>query len=145
VLVDCLLQLAVGRLVLAWLPPGWPGYGDREELGATLSASWLIGALAVALLPLWWVWALVLGVRLATLPGSLRPRHGRPLRAGVVHAAVFVLSLSLFFTGHSAASTLLTAGAWLVTAPLVWYSTADRRARALGVVALASALLEAVS
>ena len=144
-LVDCLLQLAVGRLVLSWLPPGWPGYGDREELGATLSASWLTGGLGVALVPLWWVWALVLGLRLATLPGALRPRHGRPTRAGFVHAAVFALCLGLFFLGHGAGSTFLAASAWLVTAPLVWRATADRRARALGVVAVAAALFEALS
>ena len=143
-LVDCLLQLAVGRLVLAWLPPGWPGYGDREELGATLSASWLTGGLAVALVPLWWVWALVLGVRLATLPGALRPRHGRPERAGWAHAVVLALSLALFLTGHAGASVLLSAGAWIVTAPLVWYASADRRARALGIAAIAAVLLEAL-
>ena len=35
-LLDLALHLAVGRLCLSLLPPGWPGYHDRREVGERL-------------------------------------------------------------------------------------------------------------
>lgn len=91
-----LIQLAVGRVLLSWLPPGRLGGHRPLELPATLGTSYLLGeailALQSLLSPAWgdaqaWGWHLVpwgvLGiVRLATLPGSFvpgaEPRHEAP-------------------------------------------------------------------
>ncbi|MCB9916055.1 MAG: hypothetical protein H6828_13075 [Planctomycetes bacterium] len=138
-LLETLVQLAVGRVVLAWLPPGWPGYGRGWELGATLSASWMLGALAWGLAPLGWLWALVFGARLATLPGALRPRHGHLRRADSIHAAVFAVALGLHLAlpvVGAVGERLLISAAWMGTGRHAWRLTADRRARALGVAGL---------
>ena len=67
--------VVVGRLCLSLLPPGWPGYHDAREGGATLGASLLLGTLAWFLLPYSWLWGVLLVFRLALLPGAMRPRH----------------------------------------------------------------------
>jgi len=49
-LVGLLVLFAGGRLVLAFLPPGWPGWAPgmgRRELGATIGASGLLGLVLV--------------------------------------------------------------------------------------------------
>lgn len=77
--------VVVGRLCLSLLPPGWPGYHDAREGGATLGASLFLGMLAWLSLPYVWLWGVLLAVRLALLPGAMRPRHelaappGKPL------------------------------------------------------------------
>lgn len=91
-LLGIAIVLAVGRLALSWLPPGWPGDHGPRELGATASASLLCGLTLLALqasflaalglggraAPLLAPWALLLLLRLATLPGAMRPRHEPP-------------------------------------------------------------------
>lgn len=47
-LIASLVLFASGRLVLAFFPPGWPGFAPgmgTRELGATIGASWFLGAL----------------------------------------------------------------------------------------------------
>lgn len=73
--VELTVILVVGRLCLSILPPGWPGYHDRREGGATLAASLMLGTLGLELVPWWPVWGVALVVRVALLPGALRPRH----------------------------------------------------------------------
>lgn len=87
--LELALVLGAGRTALSLLPPGWPGYHGGRELGATLAASLLLGITllagqaslvdAVASEPrpalLFAPWALILALRLASLPGAMRPRH----------------------------------------------------------------------
>ncbi len=135
-LLQLALPLGVGRLVLSLLPPGWPGYHDRSELGATLTASLLLGRLGFALVPWWWVWLIVLVVRLVLLPGALRP--GYPdRRGGVGWLLVFLLCLAFgndtFPVGITLEAVVLAGGGWWT-----WRERADRRARALALAALLS-------
>ena len=145
-LTDSLLQLAVGRLVLSLLPPGWPGYAGRRELAATLSASWMLGALAWSLAPWWWAWAAVLAARLLTLPGALRPRHGSPDGIGLAHVLVLAVTWALHFGQPFGAwpEQAWLGTAWVVSACVGWRETADRRLRALGVAGLATLVLPLV-
>ncbi len=80
--VELVSIAVVGRLCLSMLPPGWPGYHDAREGGATLGASLLLGSVAGHLLPYWWLWALALVIRWLLLPGAMRPRHELPTPAG---------------------------------------------------------------
>jgi len=135
---EALLQLAlllgVGRLVLSLLPPGWPGYHDRSELGATLTASLLLGRLGLAVVPWWWVWLVVLLARLVLLPGALRP--GYPdRRGGIGWLLVFLLCLA---AGSSEAPLGITLEAVVLAGAgwWTWRTRADRRARALVVLAV---------
>jgi len=72
--VELATVVLVGRLCLSLLPPGWPGYHDAREGGATLGASLLLGAIGCFLLPCWWLWGIALVLRVALLPGAMRPR-----------------------------------------------------------------------
>ncbi len=143
--LESLVQLAVGRVILSYLPPGWPGYADRWELGATLSASWMLGALGFGLVPLWWAWTVLLALRVATLPGALRPRHGRPLAWGIVHGLALVLCLATQGSGFGLGLSYALPALWVVTASAVWFTSADRRARALGLLAVAALVFEGVA
>ncbi|MCB9903236.1 MAG: hypothetical protein H6831_02415 [Planctomycetes bacterium] len=105
-LVAALALFASGRLLLAFLPPGWPGWAPglgTRELGATVGASWLLGSLAHAALAMvtiavatgadlgppqtYTYFAIVYGGVHAILvmlvvsraPAKLRPRHEAPL------------------------------------------------------------------
>lgn len=105
-LLVALVTLASGRLILAFLPPGWPGCAPgmgTRELGATVGVSWLVGSLAhtalavltdLMMLPVEQAeWrtvhdrfaAIYLGVHLVLAvalllrsPAKLRPRHEAP-------------------------------------------------------------------
>jgi hypothetical protein len=114
-----LAVLAVGRILLAWLPPGAPGAHAPRELAWTLGASYALGLAALvlehqllsaaelAVVPLWAIfapWAVLLVARLATLPGALVPRHepdappaGWPARAVWLAAVAGVL----WFAAHA--------------------------------------------
>lgn len=51
-LLAALLLFLSGRLILAFLPPGWPGFAPgmgTRELGATIGGSWLLGSLMLKL------------------------------------------------------------------------------------------------
>ncbi|HIG10077.1 MAG: hypothetical protein ABGY71_08845 [bacterium] len=139
--VDSLIQFAVGRLLLAWLPPGWPGYADRLELGATLTASWLLGGLGLQLVPPGWFWVLLLVLRLVSLPGGLRPRHGRPVALGIFHGGVFLALVGALWAGWSQAATVVVSALWSVSGLMVWRTMADRRARLLGLFGLVALAL----
>lgn len=133
-LLDLALILGAGRLVLSLLPPGWPGYHDRSELGATLTASLLLGRLGLTLVPWWWVWLVVLVVRLVLLPGALRP--GYPdRRGGIGWLLVFLLCIptgsGLFPLGITLEAVVMAAAGWWA-----WRERADRRARVLAVLAV---------
>lgn len=95
--------LLAGRVVLSLLPPGWPGRHNLRELPATAGASLAFGfvalvataraldALGVEASPasLLGPWALLLLVRVALLPGRMRPRH-EPRRDRPGPVAIFV-------------------------------------------------------
>lgn len=132
------MQLAVGRLSLSLLPPGWPGYAGRRELAATLSASWMLGAIGWGLAPWWWLWAIAMVGRLLTLPGALRPRHRSPDGLGKAQVLVLAVAWTLHFgrpLGPWVEPSWLGA-AWVLCALIGWRETADRRLRALGVAGL---------
>jgi len=80
--VELIGVVVVGRLCLSVLPPGWPGYHDLREGGATLGACVLLGSVGLAAVPIWTPWALLLALRLALLPGAMRPRHELPIPRG---------------------------------------------------------------
>jgi len=142
-----LLDLAVGRLCLSLLPPGWPGEHGRRELGATLCASLLLGILARSVAPWLWLWGLVLLVRLALLPGALRPRHEQARGPAVLWelafvSAVLVHFLSLPYTHPDPTGSALLLGVlWLVAGWRTWRRRADRRARSLAVAGVLSPLV----
>lgn len=110
---------ASGRLLLAFFPPGWPGWAPgmgTRELGATVGASWLLGATAL------WAQSSVVNVLLVgaeparaedilavhtqvylglhvvlliaarlRAPAKLRPRHERATRARFDFSPVFAV------------------------------------------------------
>ena len=97
----------VGRIFLAWLPPGRPGGHAPRELPATWAASFLVGLvwfLAVGEIAPGEAWAaaafgiptLALAARILTSPAGLVPRHEPvPLRAaGAARATIGVLVLA---------------------------------------------------
>jgi len=90
-LFSAALLFASGRMLLAFLPPGWPGWAPgmgARELGATVGASWLLGSLAHA--------ALATLTNLMALPRELEPAatYGSFVVAYLgVHA---VLAVALF-------------------------------------------------
>jgi len=101
-----LSQLACGRLVLAFLPPGSPGSHALARLPATAATSLLLGDVALELearflpAPETWAaralflapWLVLLVLRLVTLPGALVPRHAPPEeRRGKLARLVVVL------------------------------------------------------
>lgn len=137
-LLDLALHLAVGRLCLSLLPPGWPGYHDRRELGATLSASLLLGSLALALVATPWVWGALCVVRLALLPGALRPRHEYERGWGLSWLAIFAgFAIGWTYTHPNVLlSSALLGLVWIVVGVETWRRRADRRARALAVFGL---------
>jgi hypothetical protein len=137
-LLDLALHVAVGRLCLSLLPPGWPGYHERRELGATLAASLLLGALALRLLANPWVWGALLAVRLAFLPGALRPRHEFGRDSGLRWIAVFLAFALWWILVHPAVlwPVSLLAALWLAVGIAIWRRRADRRARALAACAV---------
>jgi hypothetical protein len=118
----------VGRVLLAWLPRGLPGAHDPRGLPATWAASHLLGLFALvaerALLPeaslvvLLAPWSVLAGVRLATLPAGLVPRHApaheRPTRSARLLRACTLLAgfLVLWIGTHEAPFSIdLFAGA----------------------------------
>ena len=90
--MELLAVFLVGRTVLSILPPGLPGRHAPRDLAVTWATSHAlgVGVLGASLLGartlgfgphpalLIGPWTLVLGVRLATLPGAMVPRHDRP-------------------------------------------------------------------
>jgi hypothetical protein len=101
-------------VLLAWLPPGPPGGHAPRDLPATWAASHLLGLFALvaerALLPgasalvLLAPWLVLAGVRLATLPAGLVPRHpparepaSRAVR--LLRAAAFPCALGVLMLG----------------------------------------------
>lgn len=146
-LLSLALDLAVGRLCLSLLPPGWPGEHGRRELGATLCASLLLGAPARILIPWLWAWGLILLARLALLPGALRPRHEHARGPALLWELAFLLAvvvhlLSFPATHPDPLGMILGLGAlWLVAGWRTWRRRADRRARALAVAGLLSPLV----
>lgn len=136
-LPELLLPLAVGRLLLSLLPPGWPGDHDRKELGVTLLASWVLGRALGPLASWWWLWLPVAALRLATLPGGPRPGHRDGRTRGIAWAMALValvgLELSGKAPGAAVGAALLAVAGWLY-----WRSRADRRGRALGILMTAA-------
>jgi len=139
-LLDLVLHLCVGRLCLSLSPPGWPGYHDRQELGATLAASLLLGTLGLTLVPWPWVWALVLLLRLAFLPGALRPRYatGRGSGLGWLGVAAVFAALWIFSHPDLRAPAAALGLFWMAFGWRTWRLHADRRARTLAWCALAT-------
>lgn len=101
---------STGRLCLALLPPGAPGFHALRAWPATWAASHLLGTIAlVAQLlllramdvePSLWIvlapWSLVLLARWITLPGAMVPRHEpRSEIAGLGARGVQILALSI--------------------------------------------------
>ena len=137
------VTVCVGRLCLSILPPGWPGDHNRRELGATLSASWLIGSASWALAPWFWLWGPAALIRLALLPAGLRPRHERdrgmrPLwfvLFGLCCWATWVGGLALQIAA-GACGALLAIFGWQT-----WTARADRRSRNLVWVSVLAAAL----
>jgi hypothetical protein len=142
-LQDLALHVAVGRLCLSFLPPGWPGYHDRRELGATLAASLLLGAAALALIENPWFWAVLLLVRLAFLPGALRPRYEFGRGWGLKWLGLFVGLAVVWTYNHPNVllPTALLGALWIVVGIETWRRRADRRARALAVCGLLAPLV----
>lgn len=141
-LLALLTHLAVGRLCLSLLAPGWPGYHDRKELGATLCASLMLGLLALEVLPWLWIWALVLLVRLAVLPGALRPRHEHERSPAIAWEIAFIV-LVVLYVDRFPDPLLVAIGlgvAWVVIGTRTWMRRADRRARALAVLGVLTPL-----
>ena len=132
-LLSLTVTVAVGRLCLSLVPPGWPGDHNRLEGGATLCASWLLGAAALALLPWLWLWAGVLVVRSAALPGAMRPRHERNRNARPLWLFAFAALASTHWLGNTA--MLVAAGLcgalFAVLGWSTWRARADRRARSM--------------
>lgn len=131
--VELVSIAVVGRLCLSMLPPGWPGYHDVREGGATLGASLLLGSVAGYLLPYWWLWALALVIRWLLLPGAMRPRHELPIPAGrlfdrlVLLVAVAALAWAAWSSPWSPPPTSFEPGVggewasstWVLRSPLV--------------------------
>lgn len=134
-----LLCLLLGRIVLAWLPPGEVGGHSPRELPATLATSLALGILVhdllVPLVPSWMGQALLAGLllvaRVLTLPGAMVPRHAvraeawrtpdSLLAAGVVGWSGYLLCTTVPLEGHL----------WLALAVLVFCAAGvARRARA---------------
>jgi hypothetical protein len=100
-----------GRVLLAWLPPGEPGWHRPAELPTTWAASHLLGWIAFQTecrvareLGLSFSWpgfllpfALLALLRLAALPGAMVPRHGvrRPRETPLSRALLAALVLGL--------------------------------------------------
>lgn len=148
--LDPFLSLAVavcaGRLCLSILPPGWPGNHDRRELGATLSASWLLGTAAWTLLPWLWLWGVAALVRLAMLPAGLRPRHERERGARPMWLVLFGVCCWTSWIGglHVQIAAGACGGLLAIVGWQTWSTRADRRARTLawlGVLASATFIL----
>jgi hypothetical protein len=109
---------AAGRCVLAVLPPGELGSHRPRALVATWAASHVLGLAAFAvsamiaqlvgaprsLLALCAPWVVLAGLRLATLPGSLRPRHDPPRErpSGPARAAGVLLAVALLAPAFAA-------------------------------------------
>jgi hypothetical protein len=149
VFLPTLLTLAIGRIVLAWLPPGEVGGHGLRELPATLATSLALGILVhdllVPVLPHWTsqavLAALLLLARILTLPGAMVPRHALGgeawstldslLALGVVGWCGYLLCTTVALEGH----------VWLALAVLVFAASGcARRARAgrrFGLLALA--------
>jgi hypothetical protein len=132
-LLPLILPLAVGRLCLSMLPPGWPGYHNRRELGATLCASLLLGLLALKLLPALWLWLVILVIRVCLLPGALRPRHELQRATGAPWALAFLAFSFALLAGSPPflVVTLVLGACWLIAGITLWTRRADRRARSL--------------
>jgi len=143
-LLQLLVELGVGRLTLSLLAPGWPGIHDRRELGPTLCASLVLGAGTWSLLPFYGPWLALALLRLATLPGALRPRHDRRRHAAWEWELLFLtaVALRLWAIPFEGAATWLLAIVWSVAGLLIWRKQADRRARQLCWLAPLAALLE---
>lgn len=134
-LLQLLLHLAVGRLCLSLLPPGWPGYHDRRELGPTLCASLMLGLFALRLIPWAWIWGVLLLLRLSFLPGALRPRHDLARDPALAWELAFIAAGLLFVDRYPGALWLSIALglALLIAGWQGWTRRADRRARALAI------------
>lgn len=140
-----LAPLVVGRLVLSLLPAGWPGDHDREELGATLLASWVLGRALDPLLGWWWLLAPLLAGRLLTLPGGPRPGYRDGRSGGLAWMVLLALLVPVDLAGlapaAAAGAALLAAAGWRR-----WRVRADRRGRLLAATLLPGlALLLTVS
>ncbi|MFT7486470.1 MAG: hypothetical protein ACI9F9_002325 [Candidatus Paceibacteria bacterium] len=142
-LISLAQALVVGRLCLSALSPGWPGNHDSREGGAVLCGSWMLGTAAVAFAPWIWLWGPLLLLRLALLPGGLRPRYETERRPGYLWWASATLCLGSGFLGP--------AWFWLAQAMCAalfvgyglrhWRMRADRRAKLLGGLALLAPLI----
>lgn len=139
VFLPTLLTLALGRIVLAWLPPGEVGGHGLRELPATLATSLALGVLVhdllVPVLPHWIspavLAAVLLVARLLTLPGAMVPRHA--LRGEAWSALDSGLALAvLAWCGYLLCTTVALEGhVWLALAVLVFCAGGvARRARA---------------
>jgi len=119
----------LGRIALAWLPPGPPGGHAPAELPRTLAASLALGTLVDAFLrrlapDASWMLAAGLGLvllvpRLLTLPGAMVPRHAparEPRAAWEGALELLVLGWAALLATTAAAGEALT---WLALAVLV--------------------------
>lgn len=143
------LTLALGRIVLAWLPPGEVGGHGLRELPATLATSLALGIvvhdLLVPVVPNWMGQAFLAGLlliaRLLTLPGAMVPRHAPRGEAwGTLDSALALAVLA--WGGYLLCSTVALEGhVWLALAVLVFSAAGwAHRARAgrwIALVALA--------
>jgi hypothetical protein len=100
-LPTALLALGLGRLLLSFLPPGRLGSHGLHELPRTLAVSFLLGLLIVrsyaavfemSPVPLALVCALLVFIRLATLPGAMVPPQQQPARTRQPAAALLLLA-----------------------------------------------------
>jgi hypothetical protein len=107
-----LCVVGIGRVVLGCLPAGEPGGHTPRELAGTWAASYLLGLVATGAwaglagwigmprtaLTLTSPWAILGVARVASLPGSLRPRHdvSRELPGLLAKALLVLLALATF-------------------------------------------------
>lgn len=161
VFLPSLATLLLGRIVLAWLPPGAVGGHAPSELPVTLATSLLLGTLvhewlarllpgptgaAEVLLAL-----LLLAARLVTLPAAMVPRHRVRAQPWSVLDGLAALA-TLLWAGYLLCTTTASEGLlWLALAVLVHAALGTaRRARggrwialgALAVLGFPTALLQ---
>jgi hypothetical protein len=134
------IAILVGRVLLAWFPPGRIGSHSPPDLALTAATSYLLGFAAldvligaatlgtappgedygrlglVAVLVLSLVWVALLVLRLATLPGSMVPRHGVPHdRAGwATNAVRLALVVAVVATGQEGTFVVQLVASWIV-------------------------------
>ncbi len=131
----------VGRVALSWFPAGPTGSHRLRALPLTWAASYLLGLVLLGaqaltffgtpeaknLLLLFGPWAVLLGLRLATLPAAFVPRHeyGEPPWTGVDRiwlAGILIVGAWLLYAVHTGDVRWENLASSHGNAPPDWYS-----------------------